>query len=241
MPYTHQYIVLIARLSTEPDIQPRKYDGNTKDGWGIRFSVAIDRGYKQNGEQVVDFFDCETFMPRTGDQCIYHGLHKGSLVALNGHFRNNSYEKDGKKIKGESRFHIDGCTFLETKEQSQARAQQAAQQATQQGYQPQSGYQNNGGGYQNNNGGYQNQGANNYSQQPNYGYQPQQAPQQQNFQPQQGGNYGYQPQQAPQPNYQPQQAPQQPPQNQGGFMTPPEGFGPVDDDPFGLGGVPGNY
>jgi len=84
-------IILIGRLTADPDLRYTK-NGNAF----CRFSLAVDRPYKSDSEQQVDFIDIVTWR-LLADNCAKH-LSKGRLVAVRGRLQINNYEaSDGSK------------------------------------------------------------------------------------------------------------------------------------------------
>lgn len=63
-----------------------------------KFSVAVSRKYKKDGQPDADFFNCESW-GKTGE-VIQKYFEKGSRIAIHGRLQNNNYEKDGVKHYG---------------------------------------------------------------------------------------------------------------------------------------------
>lgn len=151
-------VILMGRLTKDPEV---KY---TQSGMAIcRYSLAVNRSYKKEGEPDADFINILTFDKRAEFAGKY--FRKGMQVAVCGEMRTGSYEKDGVK-----RYTTDVVAneqyFAEAKQQGQ---QQAPQQMTpqQNTYAPQPMPQQSYGGYQ---------------QQPSYAPNPYGQPQQQYYQ-----------------------------------------------------------
>lgn len=65
----------------------------------VRFSIAVNRRFKREGEADADFFECTAF-GKIGEN-INRFFKKGSLIAICGEIRNNNYtDKDGNKHYG---------------------------------------------------------------------------------------------------------------------------------------------
>ena len=61
-----------------------------------RYSMAVDRKYKKDGdEQTADFINCVAF-GKNGEFAEKY-LHKGTKIAITGRIQTGSYEKDGVK------------------------------------------------------------------------------------------------------------------------------------------------
>jgi single-strand DNA-binding protein len=86
-------VILMGRLTKEPDIT------TTQSGTAIaRYSIAVDRKFKKDGEPDADFFNCVSF----GKQATFvaNYLHKGTKIVVNGTIQNNEYtNKEGIKTR----------------------------------------------------------------------------------------------------------------------------------------------
>ena len=70
----------------------------SKTGTGIsvcRFSIAISRSYKKEGQPDADFLNVVTFKA-TADFCEKY-FKKGTQIGITGSIQNNNWEKDGVK------------------------------------------------------------------------------------------------------------------------------------------------
>ena len=84
--------ILMGRLTKDPEIS-----SSTSGTTIARFSIAVDRKFKREGEPEADFFTCTTF----GKQADFVGkyLKKGTKVVITGRIQNDSYtNKDGQKV-----------------------------------------------------------------------------------------------------------------------------------------------
>lgn len=62
-----------------------------------RFTIAVDRSYKKDGEPTADFISCVAF-GKTAD-FISQYFRKGSKIVIEGEWRTGSYtNKDGQKV-----------------------------------------------------------------------------------------------------------------------------------------------
>lgn len=81
---------LIGRFTKEPSM------GGQETAWA-RFTLAVDRRYKKDGDQSADFISCVAFGKTA--EFIGHYLIKGSKVGITGHIQTGSYtNKDGKMV-----------------------------------------------------------------------------------------------------------------------------------------------
>ena len=79
------------RLTKNPDRQI------TTNGKHLtKFTIAIQRDFKEDGEYKSDFFNLVSF-GKTAEY-INNYIHKGDLVHIDGKVQNNNYEKDGIKV-----------------------------------------------------------------------------------------------------------------------------------------------
>ena len=85
-------VQLIGRLTRDPEI--RYTDGGASIA---RFSLAVDRRFKQENGADVDFINIVAFGKTA--EFIEKYFHKGMKIALNGIIQTGSYtDKDGKKV-----------------------------------------------------------------------------------------------------------------------------------------------
>lgn len=85
-------VVLIGRLTKDPDI---RYSSGDKKTCIARYSLAVNRSYKRDGEPDADFFNCVAFGKPA--EFVEKYLKKGIKIAIEGELRQNTYEKDGQK------------------------------------------------------------------------------------------------------------------------------------------------
>ena len=84
-------VILIGRLVRDTAMNTA---GNTTV---CKFSIAVDRAYKKDGEQSADFISCVAF----GKTAEFIGKYfsKGSKIVIEGEWRTGSYtNKDGQKV-----------------------------------------------------------------------------------------------------------------------------------------------
>lgn len=85
-------VVLIGRLTKEPEAN------STTGGVSVcKFTLAVDRRFKQEGQQQADFIPIVTWRGQA-DNCAKY-LHKGSQIAVCGSIQTRSYDdKNGNKV-----------------------------------------------------------------------------------------------------------------------------------------------
>lgn len=87
-------VVLVGRLTRDPEV---RYASNEKNTCTARFSLAINRKFKTNGQYEADFPNCVA-MGKTAE-FVERYFHKGDMIALDGHIQTGSYtNKDGNKV-----------------------------------------------------------------------------------------------------------------------------------------------
>lgn len=87
-------VILMGRLTKNPEI---KYAGKDNDMAVARYTLAVNRKYKRDGEQEADFISCVTFGKSAEFAQKY--LHKGMRIVIGGRISTGSYkDKDGKTI-----------------------------------------------------------------------------------------------------------------------------------------------
>ena len=86
--------ILMGRLTHDPQI---RYPENPDSKPVGRFSLAVDRKFKRDGEPTADFFNCICFGKLAEFTEKY--LRKGSKILVEGEIRNNNYtNKDGQTV-----------------------------------------------------------------------------------------------------------------------------------------------
>lgn len=101
-------VIEIGRLTRDPDISSSA-SGTTF----ARFSIAVDRRFKREGEPDADFFNCSAFGKTA--EFIERFIKKGTKVALMGRLENNDYtNKDGQKVH-DIRIMVEEIEFAESK------------------------------------------------------------------------------------------------------------------------------
>ena len=86
-------VVLLGRLTREPDV---RYSAGENAVCVARYTLAVDRRYKKDGEQNADFISCVAF-GKSGEFAEKY-LHQGTKIAVSGRIQTGSYEKDGHRI-----------------------------------------------------------------------------------------------------------------------------------------------
>lgn len=86
--------VLMGRLTRDPEV---RYTQGDNVSAVARFSLAVDRRFKKDGEQTADFINCVAF-GKTGEFIEKYGR-KGTKFVVEGRIQTGSYiNKDGQKV-----------------------------------------------------------------------------------------------------------------------------------------------
>jgi len=87
-------VILMGRLTRDPEV---RYTQGDEPVAIARYSLAVDRKYKKEGEQTADFISCVAF--GKNGQFAEKYLTKGMKIAISGRLQTGSYtNKDGAKV-----------------------------------------------------------------------------------------------------------------------------------------------
>lgn len=88
-------VLIMGRLTRDPDV---RYSNGANGSTAIaRYSLAVDRKFKQEGQPNADFINCIAF-GKLGEFAEKY-LHKGTKIAVVGRIQTGSYtNKDGQKV-----------------------------------------------------------------------------------------------------------------------------------------------
>lgn len=87
-------VVLMGRLTRDPDV---RYSQSEQPMAIARYTLAVDRRFKRDGEQTADFISCVSF-GRTGE-FVEKYLRQGTKVVIRGRIQTGSYtNRDGQKV-----------------------------------------------------------------------------------------------------------------------------------------------
>lgn len=107
-------IILIGRLTKDPDV---RYTQGQEPMAVARYTLAVDRRYKKDGEQQADFINCVAF-GKLGEFADKY-LHKGIKIAVEGRIQTGSYtNKDGNKVYTTDVV-VESSEFCESKKDNQ--------------------------------------------------------------------------------------------------------------------------
>ena len=87
-------VLLMGRLTRDPEV---RYTTDSEQTAIAKFTLAVDRRYKREGEPDADFISCVAF-GKTAEFIEKHII-KGTKIAVEGNLRTGSYDnKEGRKI-----------------------------------------------------------------------------------------------------------------------------------------------
>lgn len=113
-------VIEIGRLVREPEI---RYSQGASSTCIARYTLAVDRKFKQEGQQTADFINCIAF-GKLGEFAEKY-LHKGIKIAVTGRIQTGSYKnKDGNTVYTTDVV-VEEQEFCESKSQSSSQPQPA--------------------------------------------------------------------------------------------------------------------
>ena len=117
-------VILIGRIVRDPEV---RYGGANNTVAVARYTLAVDRKYKKDGEQAADFINCIA-CGKLGEFAEKY-LHKGIKIAVVGRIQTGSYtNKDGQKVYTTDVV-VEEQEFCESKSNNQQNAQGNNQQS----------------------------------------------------------------------------------------------------------------
>ena len=106
--------MLMGRLTKDPDI---RYSQGEKSTVIARFTLAVDRKFKQDGQPTADFINCLAFGKRAEFMEKY--CRKGTKLVVEGSWQTGNYtNKDGNKVYTNDCL-VESCEFAESKSSEQ--------------------------------------------------------------------------------------------------------------------------
>ena len=87
-------VILMGRLTRDPEVRYSQGDSATAVA---RYSLAVDRRFKRDGEPTADFFNCVAFGKSAEFAERY--LRQGTKIAITGRLQTGSYtNRDGVRV-----------------------------------------------------------------------------------------------------------------------------------------------
>lgn len=127
-------VILMGRLTRDPDVRYSQGENATAVA---RYTLAVDRRYRRDGDQTADFIGCVAFGRQAEFAEKY--LRQGTKIAITGRIQTGSYtNRDGQKV-----YTTDVVVEEQEFAESKAASERNASSYQQGGYQ-QGGYQQGG-------------------------------------------------------------------------------------------------
>ncbi len=109
-------VILMGRLTRDPEI---RYSQSETPIAVARYSLAVDRRFKRDGEPDADFFNCVAF-GKQGEFAEKY-LKKGMLICICGHLQNRSYDDQNGQKRWITEVIIEEQNFGESKSAYESR------------------------------------------------------------------------------------------------------------------------
>lgn len=89
------HVILCGRLTRDPEI---RYSQTASGSMAVaRYTLAVDKAFKKEGEQAADFINCIAF-GKNGEFAEKY-LHQGTKIIVEGRWQTGNYtNKDGQKV-----------------------------------------------------------------------------------------------------------------------------------------------
>ena len=111
-------VILMGRLTGDPEVRYGTGERNMAVG---RYTLAVDRRYKRDGEQQADFIRCVSFDKAAEFAEKY--FRKGMRVCISGRIQTGSYtDREGRKVHTTDVI-IEDQEFAESKREAGQQAQ----------------------------------------------------------------------------------------------------------------------
>ena len=108
-------VVLVGRIVRDPEVRYSQGENTTAVA---RYTIAVDRRFKRDGEPTADFINCVTFGKSA--EFVEKYFRKGLRISISGRITTNSYtNKDGIKVYT-TEVTVEEQEFAESKSESEA-------------------------------------------------------------------------------------------------------------------------
>ena len=105
-------VIMMGRLTRDPEVS-----SSTSGITFARFSIAVDRKIKVEGQPDADFFTCTSFGKQA--EFVERYLKKGTKILITGRLQNDSYtNKEGQKVTS-TKIMTEEVEFAESKKDGQ--------------------------------------------------------------------------------------------------------------------------
>lgn len=87
-------VILMGRLTRDPEV---RYSAGENQQAVARYTIAVDRRFKRDGDPAADFIGCVAFGKQAEFAEKY--LHQGTKIAVTGRIQTGSYtNREGQKV-----------------------------------------------------------------------------------------------------------------------------------------------
>ena len=117
-------VILMGRLTRDPEV---RYSQGAEPKAIARYSLAVNRRFKRQGEQDADFIPCVAF-GKQGEFAEKY-LSKGRLIAVSGRLQVRNWDDNNGNKRTTIEVVVEEQYFAESKASSQAQRQAAPQAA----------------------------------------------------------------------------------------------------------------
>ena len=108
-------VIMMGRLTRDPEV---RYGQGANPMAVAKFSLAVERRFKREGEPEADFFNCTAFGKQA--EFIEKYLRQGTKIVVTGRLQNDNYtNKNGEKVYS-VQIVVDEIEFAESKNASGA-------------------------------------------------------------------------------------------------------------------------
>lgn len=113
-------VILSGRLVRDPEV---RYSQGSTPMAVAKFTLAVDRRFKKEGEQSADFINCVAFGKVA--ETIEKYVHQGNKIIVEGRWQTGSYtNKDGVKVYTNDCM-VENIEFCESRSSQQSNSQHA--------------------------------------------------------------------------------------------------------------------
>ena len=116
-------VVLMGRLTRNPDV---RYSQGEKATCVARYTLAVNRRFRRDGEQDADFINCVAWR-QTGEFIAKH-FQKGGMIAVVGSIQSRSWDGNDGKKQYATEVVVDEVYFTGAKKQNNNNQQQTPPQ-----------------------------------------------------------------------------------------------------------------
>jgi len=108
-------VILMGRLTRDPEV---RYSQAAEPLAIVRFSIAVNRRFKREGEADADFFNCVAF-GKTGE-FVNRYFKKGNMISVVGSLRNNNWTDNNGQKRYSTEINVEETYFCESKASADA-------------------------------------------------------------------------------------------------------------------------